>query len=265
MRAKSLIRIVTHKDFQQRQPLTFCYLCGSRLNGGEINVDHPVPQALFPRATNDSSWRPTLRVHEHCHRDKSKLDDKAALWERMNTCEESEWPDVGRIVGLGLTPQLIHDKASGEYLPGFAGVNPLVSGAMRWLQGCFALTYGTFLPFPSKKVGAIILPPMPAIGPKRSLQDDLAMRAMMHRIISHAQRSDKWDGIEAWDGQMQFGCVWVPRTHKRQSYRFAAWLKLPRSAEYQRPEFMSVPSPWMFLGRVVYPPSQRQLLEFPVN
>lgn len=257
------IRLMSHADLELNGELIFCYLCGSRLASGATNRDHIVPKALFTSAPDQGNWRPILSVHEQCHAQKNRSDDLAALWEKMQTQPADDWPRSEYLQKLKLEPIIEHDSASGKLLYAFRGVAPLAIATHDWLRGCYSLVYGKYMPPAAPRLPIHTLSPFPGYTKDWTLDDDIAVRGYMTKLISHAESTDQWDGIEAWNTALRFRCIWMPK-HKCDSvHRFVAWMWLPRIGEYQHSEHWQEPFPWVWVGHTVARPAGAVLFVFP--
>lgn len=212
-------RILSQNEMQHiRRAIDFCYICGSPLPARgeqsrrrEVIGEHVVPRVLLSSEPNDQRdrWGVELDVHSCCEQaNKQDIDHWLKMLQQMHNEAKEDWPKPGHIRNMPLVPGLVFDALSGSAFPGFSGLGDLFDGVWRWVSGLHVALYGQYLP---SATWHLVLPPVPACcsdpsGP--SLEDTETQSRLTRKTIERAVAMDKWDGITAWGGALQYRCVW---------------------------------------------------------
>jgi hypothetical protein len=131
------VRLTTHKDLQEGQNLSFCYLCGQDLGfPNEIDRDHVPPSGLFALADRDPPL--ILPTHRQCNQKRSREDQA-----------------IGQLVGVlhGRRVNPAHNKLH-VAISQFKNGNPaavlrdidIKEIIRRWVRGFHAALYREYIP-----------------------------------------------------------------------------------------------------------------------
>jgi len=212
-------RIETQQAMQQaRRGLSFCYLCGSALpskrRGATCGIvgEHVIPRALLGEPLAMQCWPVVLDVHTVCEESiKSQQDSWISALQAMHTLAPENWPAPGHVRGLPVTAELVSIPEFEDPVPAFQGVQNLLRGVASWIRGFHAALYRESL---QTDVVIHALPPVPAMGKESGLTLHFVeeFSSMIIRAVHAAVISDRWDGINAWCGELRYFCTWWRRS-----------------------------------------------------
>lgn len=212
-------RVLTQKAMQNsRKHISFCYLCGKELHPGSKKVasqgladEHVVPRALLaaPPQSAADRWSVVLTVHKRCDEEqKHQVDSQLKILQEMHVRPAADWPDFGHIRGMGVTPGILANIPTRTGLPALSGIGEILDGVGAWVRGFHAALYTCYLPETAER---FLLPPVPACntnGAGPDISETETLSAMTRSVLNLAIDKNKWDGIVAWGGAVDFKCVW---------------------------------------------------------
>jgi hypothetical protein len=185
-----------------------CYLCGEplpildleetpiRRNDPTINDDHVPPETLFAPADR-ANFPLLLRTHATCNGGESSNDQKMAELFRLIWNPKTE--DDLQVLALEWESDST-ERATASYWRG----DDLPAIVFRWIRGFHHALYGEHLPLNTKR--ATLLPflemkPEGAVRPHQQYFD-------FARHIQRQRALDSLDQIIAYNGRLQYQCVW---------------------------------------------------------
>lgn len=215
-------RITSQKKMRQiRGEIQFCYLCGEELPARDksgcrqqVTGEHVIPRSLLGDVPKDSTqaWAVELTVHRSCEQSrKQHVDHWLKLLQEIHVKPPRQWAGPGHLRNLPVYPSQVTHPDTGDVLPAFSGCSVLLDGVWQWIRGIHAALYREFLP---SDVRHRVLPPVPACnnqGNGPTLEETERFSQVTLAAVSLAESLDKWDGIAAWGGAMQYRCVWWQR------------------------------------------------------
>jgi hypothetical protein len=224
-------RILTQKQMRSvRAAVETCYICGKPLpprgtpgRRKQITGEHVVPRRLLgqPPLGRSDQWAVELDVHRDCEdQTKQGVDDLLALLQTMHTTPVAAWPKVGHLRRLGFTPVLLRAPDDSILIPAFGNAAPILKGAWIWIRGLHMALYREFLPQDCRR---FVLPPVPACGQSSGphMKEVETLSFVIRGAVDLAVKRDKWDGIDAWGGQLSYRCVWK---HVPEEYGGPYWI-----------------------------------------
>jgi len=122
-----------------------------------------------------------------------------------------KWAGTGHLRNLPVYPSQVVHPDTGEILPAFSGCSDLLSGVWRWIRGIHAALYLQSLP---SNAWHCCHPPVPACTDQNgglTLRETETQSYLVLSTVNLAESRDRWDGIAAWGGAMQYRCVWWQR------------------------------------------------------
>lgn len=212
-------RISQQSQMQQaRKRVTFCYLCGDALPSSkaerraEVSYEHVIPKQLFDGVdvADSDKWLVGLDVHSSCDRkNKQKFDNNYQRLHRL-CVSDGQGPIQGpRKGGFPATP----DVTDGQ-TPVFRNMNWLFDSVKLWLRGIHAALYSECLPISTSH---LVIPPVPAFGggPEGMPLVEVEKASLrIKEVLKRSHKLDRWDGVSAWGGHLQYCCVWWKRRAK---------------------------------------------------
>lgn len=238
-------RILFQKKMEDtRRSIAFCYLCGEDLPPcnkpgvrQQIIGEHVIPRALLGDVPKNQSetWAIKLDVHRQCEQlRKQKVDHWLKLLQEMHIKPNHKWAKLGHIYNMPLRPSQVILSRMRNAVPAFTGCSELFQGVWQWIRGLHAALYLQFLP---EEIWHCSYPPVPACSSQNdgpTLEETETQSYLILSNIGLAESLDKWDGITAWSGAVQYRCVWwqcTASTEKRKWICF--WtLSFPHLTEW---------------------------------
>ncbi len=216
-------RIVTQKAmWDARRSVRFCYLCGRSLppldekqRRSKVVGEHVIPKSFLrePPDRADERWPVELEVHKECEQEKKRERDHfASLMHSIHLKPVEEWASVGHFRRLALKPKIGIDPDHPVAVPLLEGIAPVLDGVWQWIRGLCVAVYQE--PLGATELWSRVLLPVPAFGDGEGgvpldMHENAARLTM--QVMRMAIARDRWDGISAWGGAIDFRCVWWKR------------------------------------------------------
>ncbi len=199
---------------EARRAVGFCYLCGKELPKKRHSAtvgEHVIPKKLLGTlpSTLNECWPIELDVHPECEdRMKQEKDHYLKLFQELNTKPRCDWASPEQVRKIPISPRRVH-LSDGSSWAAFE-MGELLEGAWMWIRGIHAAIYREFLP---PDVPSHVFPPVPSFssspdGP--SLKEAEEISHLTRSVIQLGLNIDKWDGVVAWGGAVQYHCIWYP-------------------------------------------------------
>ncbi len=240
-------RILSQKKMQDtRRSIAFCYLCGGDLspcNKSGVQQpttgEHVIPRSLLGDVPKNQSetWAIKLDVHQKCEQfEKQQVDHWLKLLQEIHIQPIHKRTKPGHFHNMPIRPSQIIQSQMRNAVPVFTGCSELFQGVWQWIRGLHAALYLQFLPV---NIWYCSFPPVPACSSQHdgpTFEETETLSYLVLSSISLAESLDKWDGITAWNGTVQYRCVcWQCTAATEKLTWICFWtLSFPRLTEWSR-------------------------------
>jgi len=258
-------RITSQKAMQMaRRSMHACYLCGENLpprNTLEFKTMVMGEHVVAREALNASPSRPQdrwaieLDVHKCCEGERKEQSDHLLKLARdLHSKPPEEWPS-SHVRKCAIKPSALVLPMAGSFVPMLSGFEKLSAGMWTWIRGLHAALYNRAI---SPATNWSVFPPVPTLTERA--RSDLAMRertaAWLLRVVRKAVAAERWDGIIAWGGAVDYRCVWYHEQLNDQRDRWVCcWgLIIPGVLDWSRTVLGNNYRPWLGYYTVSEPP-----------
>jgi hypothetical protein len=241
-----------------RKAVRFCYLCGQSRDGeAPVSVEHVLAKGLLtPPTPHPDCWPVTLKVHRACDaQEKQTGDNHLIALQQVYTNPPEDIPEIARS-----TVRNLLRPSRGE---GNEHSEPVIDAelAMRsmWhtVRGMHAVLYGQPIPVNLKHLefapSAGFNTNMPLSRTDQINREYHTTRTVL-AAVEGALRTDNWDGIRVWRGELKYSCVWHHPEGLDPNHAMCAWaLQTPPTIHWAlvaRGQHL----PWRGVYRFAVPP-----------